>query len=93
MLRSNRYWRLNRKAAVVDIRGMEVATVWMKLFLWIVLKLEAVSKSRALQLKYPLGCDYEFIPLALKSYRTGSMENTQLMLNNQEIVVMVINKR
>lgn len=51
--------------------------MWMKLFLWVVLRLmKAVFKSRALQLKYPLGCGYEFIPLALKPCRTGSMENT-----------------
>lgn len=51
--------------------------------------MKAVSK-RALQLKYSLGCGYGFIPLALQSSRTGSMENMQL--NNQDIVIMVISK-
>lgn len=70
-----------------------VATVWMKLFLWAVLRLmKAVSKRKALRLKCLLGCENEFIPLALKSYRTRSMENTQVMLNKQEIVIRAISR-
>lgn len=46
--------------------------MWMELFLCVFLRhLKSMSKSRA---------------VALKSCRTRSMENTQLMLKNEEIL-------
>lgn len=61
--------------------------MWMELFLGVFLRcLKSMSKSRAVHLKYACGCYYVIITVALKSSRTRSMENTQLMLNNQEIL-------